>query len=97
VQSLHFNRFTEISKNHAEQVFTQPSSPQIYEEVMREGVNESSDANREAAEQRPHKILGRDAIRQKHAMRSGRASLTKAAKSGKRWGICGLSHPQRMR
>ena len=66
----------------------QPSSLQIYEEVMREGVDESCDAKREAAKQRPHKMLVRDAIRQKHAMRSERASLNltktdKAAKSGK--------------
>ena len=59
----------------------QPSSFQIYEEVMREGVNErkniKSDAKREAAEQRPHKILVRDAICQKHAERS--ASATKSS------------------
>ena len=66
----------------------QPSSLQIYEEVMREGVDESRDAKRESAKQRPHKMLARDAIRQKHAMRSERASLNstkpdKAAKSGK--------------
>ena len=66
----------------------QPSSLQIYEEVMREGVDESRDAKREAAKQRPHKILVRDAIRQKHAIRSERASLNltkidKAAESGK--------------
>ena len=69
----------------------QPSSLQIYEEVMRDGADKSgdakktakSDAKRETAEQRPHKIMVRDAIRQKHAMRSGRASPTKAAKSGK--------------
>lgn len=47
---------------------TQPSSFQIYEEVMRE-----------AAEQRPHRILVRDAIRQKHAERS--ASAAKASKA----------------
>ena len=66
----------------------QPSSLQIYEEVMGNGVDETRDAKREAAEQRLHKILIRDAIRQKHAMRSGRASLNlakaaKTAKSGK--------------
>jgi len=61
----------------------QPSSLQIYEEAMRETVDESRDEKREAAEQRPHKIMMRDAVRQKHAMRSGRASLTNAAKSGK--------------
>lgn len=61
----------------------QPSSLQIYEEVMREGTNRpgdaKSDAEREAAEQRPHKILVRDAIRKKHAERSaGAAKLSKA-------------------
>ena len=56
----------------------QPSSLQIYEEVMGNGVDETRDAKREAAEQRLHKILIRDAIRQKHAMRSGRASLNLA-------------------
>ena len=66
----------------------QPSSLQIYEEVMRERVDESRDAKRESAKQRPHKMLVRDAIRQKHAICSERASLNltktdKAAKSGK--------------
>ena len=66
----------------------QPSSLQIYEEVMGNGVDETRDAKRGAAEQRPHKILVRDAIRQKHAVRSERASLNltktdKAVKSGK--------------
>ena len=51
----------------------QPTSLQIYEELMRDGLDESRDAKREAAEQRPHKILVRDAIRQKHAERSARA------------------------
>lgn len=63
----------------------QPSSLQIYEEVMRDGAVKSRDAKkdlkREAAEQRPHKILVRDAIRQKHAKRSERATLTKATKA----------------
>ncbi len=62
----------------------QPSSLQIYEEVMRDGANKSSDvasdAKREAAEQRPHKILVRDAIRQKHAVRSASASKNSKAK-----------------
>ena len=62
----------------------QPSSLQIYEEVMRGVANKSgdakSDAKREAAEQRPHKILLRDAIRQKHAERSARATKTSKAK-----------------
>jgi len=62
-----------------------PSSLQIYEEVMRDGADKSgdakkaakSDAKREAAEQRPHKVLMRDAMRQKHAKRSELATLTK--------------------
>lgn len=62
----------------------QPSSLQIYEEVMRERAdasnNAKSDAKREAAEQRPHKILVRDAIRKKHAVRSARATKTSKAK-----------------
>ena len=62
----------------------QPSSLQIYEDVMAAGVDKSgdakSDAKREAAEQRPHKILVRDAIRQKHAERSDRATKTSKAK-----------------
>ncbi len=58
----------------------QPTSLQIYEEAMREGGDESRDAKREAAEQRPHKILVRDAIRQKHAVRSARATKTSKAK-----------------
>ena len=60
----------------------QPSSLQIYQEVIHEGADESSnaksDAKREAAEQRPHKILVRDAIRRKHAVSS--ASATKTSK-----------------
>ena len=62
----------------------QPSSFQIYEEAMREGADESNnakhDAKRETAEQRPHKILVRDAIRQKHAGRSARATKTSKTK-----------------
>jgi predicted transcriptional regulator len=58
----------------------QPSSFQIYEDVMREGLDESRDAKREAAEKRPHKILVRDAIRQKHTERSASAAKTSKAK-----------------
>ena len=46
---------------------------------MWQGVDESNDAKREAAEQRSHKILVLDAIQQKHAKRSARA--TKSARS----------------
>jgi predicted DNA-binding protein len=60
----------------------QPSSLQIYEEVMKSGADDSGDAQkdakRQAAEQRPHKLLVRDAIRKKHAARS-----VSALKSGK--------------
>jgi len=62
----------------------QPSSLQIYEEVMAGGVDKSgdakSDAKREAAEKRPHKMLVRDAIRQRHAERSASATKTSQAK-----------------
>lgn len=62
----------------------QPSSFQIYEEAMRVGAdasnNAKSDAKREAAEKRPHKILVRDAIRQKHAVRSASATKTNKLK-----------------
>ena len=62
----------------------QPSSLQIYEEVMRDAADKSvdskSNAKREAAEQRPHKILVRDAIRQKHAERSASAAKTSKTK-----------------
>ncbi len=66
----------------------QPSSLQIYEEVMREAAGKSgntnkdakSDAKSEAAEQRPHKLLARDAIRQKHAERSASAAKPSRAK-----------------
>ena len=55
----------------------QPSSLQIYEDVMRDGANKTgdatSDAKREAAEQRPLKIRMREVIRQKHAERSAKA------------------------
>lgn len=59
----------------------QPTSFQIYQEVMAEAGNQGeqkgiakSDAKREAAELRPLKIQAREAIRQKHAVRSARAS-----------------------
>ena len=62
----------------------QPSSLQIYEEVMAGGADKSrdaaSDAKREAAELRPLKIRMRDAIRQKHAGRSASAAKTSKAK-----------------
>ena len=62
----------------------QPSSFQIYEEVMREGTDKSGDVKRdvkrEASEQRPYKFLVRDAIRQKHDERSARATKTSKAK-----------------
>ena len=64
----------------------QPSSFQIYEEVMRDGASKSgdakSDAKREAADKRPHKILVRDAIRLKHAERQFQSSRAiKASKA----------------
>ena len=55
----------------------QPSSLQIYEEAM--GATQDapglakSDEKNEAAEQRPHKLQARVAIRRKHAQRSERA------------------------
>lgn len=56
----------------------QPSSFQIYEAVMAAGADTrgdaQKDAKREAVDKRPHKILLRDAIRQKHAMRSAGAA-----------------------
>lgn len=62
----------------------QPSPFRIYEEVIREGAVKSgvamSDAKREVAEQRPHKISAGDAIRQKHAERSARANRTSKSK-----------------
>jgi predicted DNA-binding protein len=62
----------------------QPSSLQIYEEVMKGESDKSSDAasdaEREAAEQRPLKLRVRDAIRQKHAGRSARAIKTSKSK-----------------
>ena len=65
----------------------QPSSLQIYEAVMREGGDErsaaESDSKRESSEQRPNKIAVRDAIRQKHAVRSERAVLAKVTTQSK--------------
>jgi len=66
----------------------QPSSLQIYEELMRENANNSGDTKRnaerdakyEGAEQRPHKILVRDAIRQKHDTRSASNTSAKTAR-----------------
>ena len=62
----------------------QPSSLQIYEEVMAGGADNSSDvasdAKREAAELRPLKIRMREVIRQKHADRSASAAKTSKAK-----------------
>ena len=67
VRSIH-----EFLTRHA-----QPSSLQIYEEVVASGADKGgdpkNDARREATEQRSHKILVRDAIRQKHAERSAKA------------------------
>ena len=62
----------EFLANHA-----QPSSLQIYEEAMR-GTQDApgrakSDEKSETAEQRPHKLQARAAIRSKHAQRSERA------------------------
>ena len=55
----------------------QPSSLQIYDEAMRGAQEEpgraKSDEESEAAEQRPHKLQARAAIRCKHAQRSERA------------------------
>ncbi len=62
----------------------QPSSLQIYEEVMAGGVNKSSDvpsdAKREAAEQRPLKIRMREVIRKKHTERSASSAKTSKTK-----------------
>jgi hypothetical protein len=51
----------------------QPTSFEIYQEAMREAEDLRKDAKREAAEQRPHKLQVREAIRRKHAERSERA------------------------
>ncbi len=68
VRSIH-----EFLAKHA-----QPSSLQIYEEVMREAEGQRDDAEREALEQRPLKLAVRRAIRRKHAQRSklARQALT---------------------
>ena len=52
----------------------QPSSLQIYEDVMRDTPGGTGDAEREAAERRPHKLQSRAAIRRKHARRSESAA-----------------------
>ena len=49
---------------------TQPSSLQIFEEVMHDLQGGQGDAKREAAERRPHKLKIRAAIRRKHARRA---------------------------
>ena len=59
---------------------TQPSSLQIYEDAMRGGDDASRDAKRDAAEQRSHKIVVRNTIRQKHAERSASAAETSKTK-----------------
>ena len=53
---------------------TQPSSLQIYEEVMRQAEGQHDDAKYEALEQRPLKLQVRKAIRRKHAKRAERVS-----------------------
>lgn len=58
----------------------QPSSLQIYKDVMGEELDESRDAKRDAADKRTHKILVRDSIRAKQAERSARATKTSKAK-----------------
>ena len=47
-----------------------PTSLQIYEEAMRNAQDGNHDAERETAEQRPHKRQARTAIARKHAQRS---------------------------
>ena len=68
VRSIH-----EFLAKHA-----QPSSLQIYEEVMREAEGQRDAAERDALEQRPLKLAVRKAIRRKHAQRSklARQALT---------------------
>jgi hypothetical protein len=51
----------------------QPTSFEIYQKAMREAEDQRKDAKHEAAEQRPHKLQAREAIRRKHAERSERA------------------------
>jgi hypothetical protein len=58
----------------------QPSSFQIYEDLMREELEDSRDAKRDTAEKRPLKILVRDSIREKHAERSARVTKTSKTK-----------------
>ena len=58
---------------------TQPSSFQVYNDVMQAGgttdaETRKSDARREAAEQRALKLASHEAMRRKHAARSARAS-----------------------
>ena len=67
VRSIH-----EFLARHA-----QPSSLQIYEEVMQEA--EDAPETTRASEQRSHKLQVRDAIARKHAERSARASKALAA------------------
>lgn len=61
-----------------------PSSFQIYEEVMGASNNQRSDVKpdlaREASEQRPTKLAARQALRNKHAERSERATKALATK-----------------
>lgn len=63
----------EFLARHAE-----PTSQQIYEEVMREARNNladsAADARKESLEQRPRKKQVREALRAKHAQRSARAA-----------------------
>ncbi len=58
----------------------QPSSFEIYQEVMREGMDGRRIAKRKAAEQRPYKALVHDAIRQKYAKRWAKAVKTSQVK-----------------
>ena len=53
---------------------TQPSSLQIFEDVMYDLQGGQGDAKREASERRPHKLKLRAAIRRKHARRSESAA-----------------------
>ena len=62
----------------------QPSSFQIYEDEMHGGTNKSGDAASDAkcvtAEQRPYKILVRDAIRQKPVRRPKQTTAAAATR-----------------
>lgn len=66
----------------------QPSSQQIYEEVMGAAVDQCGDAKFnagvEAREQRPLKLQLRKAIRNKHATRSERATRALASRQDSR-------------